>query len=285
MTKKTQRRPVTYPRSHRLGLAEPREPSAARVQSPRLSPAETETSLCLRSAALSGTLNGNPGEGCAPSPGGALTASWRGSLGVGASLAHLDREAHPPPAPDFQTGCQGRPDSGVSVALTSLGVVGSRPPELVPPGWACARPAAEVTAARKNHGRAQCTLPPPALCLRLPQSRPGPLEEQEGGAGPVEGPGWPRLRPPGRPKALLPGGSAGGPGETGPASSLLVDSWLFRCPPAVTRFRGPHVDGHAHVCKADVQTGQVNSLLRQVSSQAPLLAQVPLTSFSQVFKK
>lgn len=143
---------------------------------------------------------------------------------------------------------------GLGGARLSRGCRGSQPPEPVLPGWACARPTAEVTAARKNHGCAHYTLPPPDLCLRLPQRRPGPLEEQDGRAGPVGGPGWPRLGPPAGPKALLPEGSAGGLGETGPASSLLGDPWLLRRPPAVTRFRGPTwTDTHTYARRMNMR--------------------------------
>lgn len=121
------------------------------------------------------------------------------------------------------------------------------------PGWTCARPTPEVTDAVKNLGLSTVHPAPPPhldLCLRLPQRRPGPLEEQEGRAGPVEGPAWPELGLPAGPKALLLEGSPGGLGETGPASSLLGDPWLFRRPPALTPFHGPFMDGHAPVCKA-----------------------------------
>ena len=192
---------------------------------------------------------------------------WGPSWGWGpASLASLGD-----PPSSF-----GRPDKRcLSGTHLSRGHQGSQPPSQSPPGWTCARPAAE--AAVKSLGL--CTVhPPPDLCLCLPQRRPGPLEEQERRAGPVEGPAWPGLGLPAGPQALLLEGSPGGLGETGPASSLLGDPWLFRRPPAVTPFHGPLRDDS----QADVHIMCTNSLLREVSSQAPLLAQIPLTSFSQV---
>lgn len=171
-------------------------------------------------------------------------SGWGLSWGWGpASLASLG-------GPSSSFGCQGSPDKRwLSGAHLSRGRRGSQPPSQSPPGWTCARPAAEVTAAVKNLGL--CTVHPPPhpdVCLRLPQRRPGPLEEQERRAGPVEGPAWPGLGLPAGPQALLLEGSPGGLGETGPASSLLGDPWLFRHPPAVTPFHGPLRDGLAGRC-------------------------------------
>ena len=203
---------MTYPRSHGLSLPEPREPSAARVQSPRLSPAETETSLCLRSAALSGTLNGNPGEGCAPPPGGALTSSQRGSPRVGAGLAHLIWRPTLLLRPDFRAGCQGRPDKrclsgthlsrGCRVTATRAGParLGLCPPR------------------RRGHGCQEeprpCTAHPPT-----PSPVPPPAPAQAPALGGAGGEGRARrgtrlaqARAPSPPQSPAPGRQCRGPG-------------------------------------------------------------------------
>lgn len=201
-------------------------------------------------------------------------SGWGFSWGWGpASLTWIGR-----PAlllrPDFRAGCQGRPDkrclSGVHLSRVRRG---SWPSEPVPARLDLCPPHSRGHGRSEEPGPAHSTPRPPPphldLCLRLPQRRPGPLEEQEGRAGPIEGPARPELGLPAGPKALLLEGSPGGLEETGLASSLLGDPWLFRRPPALTPFHGPLMDGHAPVCKADAHIMQVSSLLREVSSEPP----------------
>ncbi|CAI9175111.1 unnamed protein product [Rangifer tarandus platyrhynchus] len=187
MTKKTQRRPVTYPRLHRLSLAEPREPSAVLVQSPRLSPAETETSLCLRSAALSGTLTETQGRG-APRPQEALSLRLRGGL-LGWGPASLTWIGRPTLLlrPGFRAGCQGHPDKRcLSGAHLARGCGGhshqsrSRQAGPVPAPPQRSRPPGRATAVRSTPSHPQ----PSGAGL-------GPWRSRRGGQGPSRDPAGP----------------------------------------------------------------------------------------------
>lgn len=188
--------------------------------------------------------------------------------------------------PGFRAGCQGRPDKrgsrwssplqglpGVTATRASPARLGLCPPH------------------RRGHGRQEeprlCTLHPPTP-RPLPPSPPAQARAL-GGAGREgrarRGTRLAQARAPSRPQSPAPGRQCRGPGGTRTSVFPPRGPLAPQTPSSCYTFPRPHVDGHAHVCTEDEHAVQVNSLLRQVSPQAPLLTQVPLTSLSQVFKK